>query len=191
MKRLCVCAAVVIVLAGCTNPEAYYRTIRGYYSYHQGKYQEANVQYLVMRKKEFAPDIISYNLGNVYYVLGETDAAEEEWLNASLSSDTELLFRLYFNRGNMYYEKGEFELSYQYFRKALELYPDNLDAKHNLEMSLGRLNTADADPQQEEASSGDGELSDDVERVLQYIRRKEESEWISGNEDTASSRRDW
>ena len=192
MKKIFIALpAVLFFMAGCTNPEAYYRIIRGNYSYYQGKYQEANVQYLAMRKKDYSPDIISFNLGNVYYVLGETDAAEEEWLKASLTENPELLFRLFFNRGNLYYEKSEFELSYQYFRKALEIYPDSIEAKNNLEMSLSRLNTSESEPQKAEAESGEGDLSDDVERILQYIRRKEEGSWISGTEESDSSQRDW
>ena len=193
MKRLIFSMLpLLLLLSACSNPEAYYRIIRGNYLFFQGDYQESNVQYLAMRKKEYAPDIISYNLGNVYYVLGETDSAEDEWLKASRTDNPELLFRLYFNRGNLYYEKSEFEMSYQYYRKALELKPGSIEAKNNLELCLSRLHTAETETGTAEAEGGNAEeLSDDVERVLQYIRRKEDSAWISGTEDTSSTKQDW
>lgn len=180
---------VLLLSASCSRAEAYYRVLRGNYSFHQGAYQEANVQYLALQKKDIYPEIIRYNLGNVYYVLGETMSAEEEWLLASGTEHPGLLFRLNFNRGVLYYERSEYEIAFHLFRKALELQPDDIYAKRNLELCLSRMQSGEV--QQKASHVTEAHLPDDMERAMQYIRRRGEGAWISKPEESGEFLQDW
>ncbi|PID27226.1 MAG: hypothetical protein CR982_06420 [Candidatus Cloacimonadota bacterium] len=45
----------------------------------------------------------------------------------------------YFNAGVVYYEKKDFINSKKYFEKAVEIYPENRDAIHNLKIVMKRI----------------------------------------------------
>ncbi len=188
-------AAVVILLSSCSNPAAYYEVWSGNNSFVGGDYQEANTKYLNASKSGVYSDYISYNLANVYYALGEGGAASEEWKKAAFSGNRNLLFRTMYNRGVYEFESGNYNSAFELFRKSLEINPDSLNAKINLEYSLRRM-TASNNAQQGSASGADiketDEVSDEIMRVLEFIKQKDATVWeVNRNENVVTGEKDW
>ena len=184
-----------LFISSCSNPAAYYTVWSGNNSFAGGDYQEANTAYLKALQGEVYSSYVNYNLGNVYYALGEGDAAAAAWEKAVFTESRELMFRTVYNRGVLEFETGNYEEAFGSFRDALELKPESLDAKINLEYSLRRMN-ADADSSQGSASgagdSGDDSGSDDIKRVLEFIKRKDAGLWSVRDEaDTGGGELDW
>ncbi len=170
-------------LAGCSPQGAHWRIIKGNYDFINGRYQNATVEYLGLLEDEPEDqEVVHYNLGNVFYALGETVAADEEWSLALQGTDAELRFRTLFNHGNLYYEMSQYEQAYSFFRQALIINPDSVAAKRNLELSLQKLGSQKAaveEPAEGRAVDRSASADEDVDRILNYIKRKEESRWVS------------
>lgn len=180
-KRLLILLLPLLFL-GCAPYAAHWRVWKGNYDYMNGRYQPATVAYLrILEEGNKEEAVIHYNLGNVFYALGETAAAEEEWRMAREGAGGELLFRTLFNQGNLYFELSQYAKAYTSFKDALIIRPESMEAKRNLELSLQKLSSQETS-QSVRSQAGAGSASDpsdEVERILQYIQRKEESQWVS------------
>lgn len=179
-KKLTFCSLSIVallLLSSCDKPGVRLAVLRGNYSYGRGEFQEASNLYLQALDDGFGEYRIRYNLGNVYYELGEEEAASSQW-SSSLASvkDSDLLFRINFNRGVLFYEQADYQKAFQAFRQALRIDSSSLDAKINLEYVLNKLNRGDRE-QSSGSGSGKSSGSGEAQRVLNYVRRSESSSW--------------
>ncbi len=185
-KILLVLAAALLFFSSCSNPTVYYSVWKGNNAFVAGDYQSANTEYLGALDKGTHVDYISYNLANVYYALGEGEAALDEWKTASFTGDPELLFRTMYNKGVLEFERGRYEDAFSSFKKALEINSESRNAKINLEYSLRRMkasaNAAEAASSGAEASKKN-EIPDKIQRVLQFIKQKDASSWKASTEE--------
>ncbi len=178
----------------CKNIDAHLSVTKGNYEFYRGEYQAANIEYLSTAEQNVSPEVISYNLANVYYVLGEADAAKEEWVKALKTDNTELLYRVIYNQGILYYELGQYDNAYNAFKKSLEINPACINAKINLEFSLGKISAKGASsariiPAETTVSKRD---SNNAKRILEYVKRREEGKWESSKGDhSADKENDW
>lgn len=186
MKRVYAGLAVFILfLSGCDRYDAHVRVVRANYNVSRGDYQSAIVDYLRAADVSSYDPWISYNLGNVYHSLGESEVALEMWTASQDADVPDLLFGSAFNRGVYYFEQGLYSRAVEQFRYALRLDGSSISAKRNLELSMEKLRAESeltSNPEAGEASltaeaAGGG-------RILDYIRRKEEQQWRSNAETT-------
>ncbi len=172
-----------LLLFSCTPYRTHWQVLKGNYEYINGRYQSAAVSYLgILENQINEEEVIHYNLGNVFYALGETTASEDEWNKALEGEDSELKFRTLFNMGNLYYELSHYRSAFESFKQALLLRPDSREAKRNMELTLLRLGSQTDEERAIPAGgsvSGGDTSSEEVDRILQYIKRKEESQWVS------------
>jgi tetratricopeptide (TPR) repeat protein len=183
---------VAAVFLSCGTRNAYVDVLKGNYYFGRGMYQSAVVEYLNALEDVEHKDWIKYNLGNVYFSLGETDAAAEIWANASESRDPVLLFNIAFNKGTLLYELGKYREAFEEFKKALQLDSTHLGAKINLELSLRKMGTgAGLLPPVRDKGKIDRKR-EDPERILDYIKKKETTRWTASNQiDSDSEGDDW
>lgn len=165
------------VLSGCVPFGAYWGVARGNYSYNQGHYQKAAIEYLSLQQEPGYARYLAYNLGNVYYALGELSAAESQWEKSRETTDEELLFRSLYNQGNVYYARGEYQEAFRSFKRALLIKPEDRKAKINLEHSLKKLRGRPSGGSSAAASAGGESGGSEVERIMDFIRRREPSLW--------------
>ena len=186
---------LVLLVSGCADPGVFYSVWNGNNDFARGDYQSANIAYLRALQGGVYSDYISYNLATVYYALGEAPAAMAEWENSSRSLDDDVLFRTVYNRGVLNFELGRYTEAFEDFKNALIINPGDMDAKINLEYSLRRM-SANNNPVESSASSAtnsdSGETSDEIRRVLQFIKRKDSSTWQPVEEqEVEKGVRDW
>lgn len=118
--------------------------------YEAGKFQAAEREY--QRRLEKRPDDtrLQYNAGTAAYRAGGFERATNALNAALLSSDPELLKRVYYNLGNAHYRLGEseadlnakvanWEQSLQHYDSALQLSPADADAKFNRDLVAKKL----------------------------------------------------
>jgi tetratricopeptide (TPR) repeat protein len=182
-KRILIIVVIVFFLSSCGKAVPFFKVAQGNHAFTKGDYQEANIAYIKAAASEYYQSWIAYNLGTVYYALGESEAAEIEWNIAAETDSPELLFRVLFNRGVLAYELGQYQNAYEDFRNALELNPASVEAKINLEYSLERISSVSAgEGNQTEASSTGANDNGEVSRILNYLKRAENQVWISTEE---------
>ena len=185
---------LIIILSSCNNTTAYLDVIEGNYAFSRGEYQDANLNYLRVRDIKIYNDYISYNLGNVYYALGEIDSAFEEWGSVNKEMVNELTIRSLFNTGVLLFELSRYEEASKVFRNILELDSSNMKAKINLEHCIQKINFTSENKIGYQGSSLELlEKTDDVSRVLDFVKRREVYTWKSSNEPNPnnSTLKDW
>ncbi|MEW5817089.1 MAG: tetratricopeptide repeat protein [Spirochaetota bacterium] len=178
--------SVLSLHVACTPLKPHISVFLGNAAFNKGDYQKANIYYLTAGEEGVYADYISYNLGNVYFALGEPESAEEAWKRAATIGRKELQPDVTFNIGVLYYEVGEYEKASEAFKNVLERNPSSLDAKINLEYSLQKINAKGTSGAVIETGDAvDKELKDDYSnRILEYVRRKELRKWESPREIT-------
>lgn len=190
VKRIFLILTTPILLFSCNYVTPGLQVFWGNYHADQGNYSEANVSYLNALEGMSLFPIINYNLGNIYYRLGESDSALIRWEEID-SKERELSFRLLFNKGVYHYERGKYKEAASLFKQAVIISPSSHDAKINLELSLNRINTGYSLKSMDDKETKDNSLFDDTERLLNYLRRRETTQWESSNHESLRGGRDW
>ncbi|RKX78618.1 MAG: hypothetical protein DRP87_05775 [Spirochaetes bacterium] len=192
-RYILVAACILFIFSSCGQPHL--DIIRGNYAFLRGDFQKANITYLEALKKGSYEKWIAYNLGNVYYSLGEHEAALKQWNRAASTENKELIFNVVYNRGILYYEQGEYEKAFRDFKRSVEIDPSNLKAKINLEYALQKMNARRANvktPSIIQKEDSRGFTGEDAERILDYVERKEKERWESSRRVTSpESASDW
>lgn len=207
--RTAVLAIAVAMLCGCAGSRPMLAVLRGNLAYGRGDYQTALVHYLSAGDETADRGWLLFNQANVYYALGEQEAALATWDEARSSTSTAvgrdaeapltlLIHAASYNRGVLLYQRGDYEAAYDEFRYALDVNPQSVPTKVNLELALRKIRSAE---QAEQVGGDAGSVSDkptDEEagpatlRILEYVRRKEAQRWFANKEtDDPPDPRDW
>ncbi|MBR6565665.1 MAG: tetratricopeptide repeat protein, partial [Spirochaetaceae bacterium] len=119
-----------------------------------------------------------YGLATTYIMQGETEAALGRLQEITPDAPESLAFAALYNSGVISYNQGNYQEAATLFRKALEIDGSSLDAKINLELSLGQ------DARQGGAASQElipvqETPSDDLigSTLFSLIRKQEEDRW--------------
>jgi Ca-activated chloride channel homolog len=158
---------------------SYFDVIKANSLFSQGRYQEAMVGYFHAEKRGRSTEWLVYDLGNVYYRLGEEGVAGTNWTKAAESRNAEVQFRSWFNRGVLAYEGGDFDAASGDFRKALEIRGSSIEAKINLELSLRSKNKQKAHSSQQPSPVERKYSPQSSENLLEFLSRKEHDQWKS------------
>ncbi|MBN1401977.1 MAG: tetratricopeptide repeat protein [Anaerolineae bacterium] len=149
-------ALCVLCLCACV-PEVVLQNEQGNAHYAQAAYEEALDAY--RRAEVEAPERPEphYNAANAYNRLGQVDETLIETQQALKSDDGQLQAQAWYNLGNAYLDAQRWADAIEAYREALRLDPDDMDAKHNLELALRELE------QQEQSQSSQSESDESQE----------------------------
>ena len=173
-----------------------FNVLIGNNNYSQGEYGRAIINYIKARDDNNSP-YIGYNLGNVYFALGEIDPALITLAESAEVYDKNLLYKVNYNLGNIFYELGKYESAVSYFIKSLQANPDSVNAKINLELSIKRLLASSRDSFEQVTGSEENILNEESREVLDIVQNKEDQIWklnqdqiiITGEDDKSVN--DW
>ena len=113
---------------------------RGNRQYEDKKYQEAEIQYRKALEKSPGSVAADYNLGNSLYKQKQFDAAAQRYKELSgKPKDGQMLNRDYYNLGNAFFKSGKYQESIDAYKNALRKMPGDMDAKHNLQLAMKKL----------------------------------------------------
>ncbi len=180
------------LLGSCRDSASSAQVLEGNMSFARGQYQKSILKYLEADGTgNTGKDIVYYNLANVYYALGEGEAALRLWAIVEDSTDnTDILFRVAFNRGVLYYHWGRYDEAYRAFRRALTIYSQDIDSKINLEDSLSRIRS-EIPQENTTGDTEDNEGAEDSRHLLDYIKRKEADTWVTQSSVNGGTAEDW
>ena len=191
---------VPLLFASCILHDDEIAMVKGNYAYSRGEYQDATIRYLeAIDHQRDTRAWAFYNLGNVYYSLGELESALSRWDQAAAANPgRELSFSIQFNRGIAAYNQGRFDEAFALFREALILQPSSVDAKINLELAQRKVAVVDRP-----AGSTDGPAESpsatppptavlDRARLLDFVHTREGQRWVGASPAPASAEvNDW
>lgn len=127
-----------LIVVTCTSPVSARmfdsKMKEGMKNYEQQKYDLALKEFIDAQIEAPEDARLSYNTGNAYYKMNNYDEAIKSFLNgAAKAKDIKLREKSYYNLGNSFYRQGKLQEAVQYYQQALELDPEDTDAKKNLE----------------------------------------------------------
>ncbi|MFQ6675453.1 MAG: tetratricopeptide repeat protein [Fidelibacterota bacterium] len=85
------------------------------------------------------------------------DEAAREFEAALETRNSDLRSKAFYNLGNAWYQKGEFQHSLEAYRRSLEISPGDADAKHNYELALRMMHRPPAQSPEESPQEGEKE----------------------------------
>jgi tetratricopeptide (TPR) repeat protein len=188
LRRLGAISAVLLFMA--TIPSIHAESMasknkEGNLLFSEGKYAEAEKAYLDAQVKSPGKPEVLYNLGNSLIKQNKSDQGIQS-LHQSLSQgNSEIKTRSWYNTGNALFSKGNFQDAAQAYIQTLKLNPTDKDAKHNLELSLMKLNQQNRqqnDPKQKPQNSGNKNQSQPEPKNAGNNSNKQNSPKPSGNQ---------
>ena len=107
--------------------------------YAEEKYDEANNKYRDALIDSPESPIINFNIGDVQYKKRNFEEAVKSYEKSTFSDEIKVQSGSYYNIGNTLYKMGKLPESILAYKKALELNPEDEDAKYNLEYVREKL----------------------------------------------------
>jgi Ca-activated chloride channel family protein len=158
--------------------------MEGNFFHARNQYTQAIASYLRALRYAEARPYGEFGLGVVYGALDEGAAALERFTAAAEAlqdlpreASPELVYRIHYNRGVVYFKEGDYAGAAASFRQALEADGSRIEAKRNLELSLLVLaqerSTTPVSPQEESGTEAG------TSALFGYLQKKEQSQWKS------------
>lgn len=165
-------------------------TTDGNQLYEEKKYQSAIDNYRKAQIKKPDDPVVRYNLATALYQVDEyREAAQELEKSIDAAKDDAMKANAYYNYGNTQYRLGLFEEAIESYQKALELNPDDEDAKYNLEF-LEKLKNRFSSPNQKQQQQKQNQQQKDQQNQEQNQEQNQQQQQNQQNQNQGQSEQD-
>lgn len=159
---------------------------QGNAKYENEKYEEALTDYKDALLDDPLNEIALFNEGDALYKLKKYDQAVEAFQKNVGSKDLSLSAKAFYNIGNSYFKQDKLKESIDFYIKALELNPNDKDAKYNLELARAKLKEqAQKQPQQQQQNQQQqqkqGQKAENKEEQKKEQEKKEQQKQEQGD----------
>lgn len=187
-------SAAGVFLQGCSkNWQGAADVLEGTFFWHQGKYQEAVSRFMdALDGSDAVSDVrllqySTYGLAATYLMQGETGVALSRLQELAPDAPEGLRFAALYNSGIIAYNQGRYQEAASLFRQALEVDGSSLDAKINLELSLGQDAAQGSTASQELIPMQERSADDFADSALfSLIRQQEQERWQNQQDEGAA-----
>lgn len=108
---------------------------KGNKDFAQGKYDAALEQYQVAEAERPESPELEYNIAGVLHEQEKYEEAVDRYTKALNSEDIGVTANAHYNLGNTYFRMGDYQKAIESYQQALQLRPEDMDSKYNLELS--------------------------------------------------------
>jgi Ca-activated chloride channel family protein len=115
-----------------------------------GRYDSALTVYQEARIERPDAPGVTYNIANALHQKGNFDSAAVEYRHALTPEGNPLATQSYYNLGNTLYRLDDYQQAAEAYKQALILNPNDVDAKHNLELAQRMLQQGDSSGQSQQ-----------------------------------------
>ena len=157
------------------------KTEKGSSLYQEERYDEAMKSFVDAQIESPEEPKLKYNLANTHYKMNNYEEAVKNYQDvAATAQDIQLEEKSLYNIGNALYRQGKLEEAIEFYKKALELDPDDQDAKYNLEFVREeikkRLNQAKEREEKQEEEKQSCEQEGEQEQQAEGNQEQQEPE---------------
>ena len=176
VRAILVAVAVIAVCLMACGPTPAQVNNAGHEPYLGGDYGSALESYqdAQLRAPESGEPL--YNSGNALYRTGEYEEASQSYDESLQHAEGELRSRGLFNRGNAAFQQEQFPEAVEAYEEVLRMNPDDLDAKHNLELALRRMSPEDEQQQEEQQDEEEQEQQEEEEQDAESQEQEQEQD---------------
>jgi tetratricopeptide (TPR) repeat protein len=123
------------------------------------------------------PDL-DYNIAGVLHQLGDYANAIERYTKALNTIDINQEAKVHYNMGNTYFKMNEFQKAVTSYQNSLEINPDDMDAKYNLELARKMLkeNTKPQDQDDKKKEEKEKQKKDEQDKKDQEQKNDEQKQ---------------
>ena len=187
-----------MLLSGAASPSwgdaSYNRYRDGEDLYHKEDYDKALSSFIDAQIESPEDARLKYNISNAHYKTRNYDEAIKSYLDvASTAQDISLEEKSYYNLGNCLYRQGKLPEAVEYYKKALDLDPEDQDAKYNLEFVREeikrRMNEAKKRQEEQQKNKQSQDQSPDQEKSEQRSGSEEKKARAHGKRKRPGRRR--
>ena len=167
----------------------------GQSNYLNGNFQEAKKNFNSAFDQSPNNASLAYNLANSQYRLGQFEKALQSFNQAAfITQNSQLKQKSYYNAGNALFKLGKLEQAISSYKNALELNPDDMDAKYNLEFTRKHLKkrkkNRQQNNQQKKSSNKDNKNSKKQDSNKSNLHENQENKKDSKEKQKTVSRPD-
>lgn len=145
--------------------------------YAEEKYDEANNKYRDALVENPESSIINFNIGDVQYKKRHFEEAIKSYEKSTSSDEIKVQSGSYYNIGNTLYKMGKLPESISAYKKALELNPEDEDAKYNLEYVRAKLkDKSEKQPQENQQQQQQEQEEQNQDKEQNSEEQKEEQQ---------------
>ena len=128
----------------------------GISEYRQQNFEQAEINFSRAQKEQPDNPRLNYNLANSHYKNGKYPEALKSYTHTTGNdAPPELKKNSLYNSGNTLYRMGKLEESISAYKKALEISPEDMDAKFNLEFVREKLKEKNQQDQKQNSSQNE------------------------------------
>ena len=129
---------------------------KGQELFKEKKYDDARKYYESILEQRNDDKAAFFGLGASFYYQNDFDAALNSFGNSLDTDNKELRSKSYYNIGRVLQEKKELEKSLAFYRKSLELNPNDIDTKINYELLKRQINQDQKQNSNQNEDNSDG-----------------------------------
>jgi Ca-activated chloride channel family protein len=155
----------------------------GYYT--EEKYEEALGAYRDAQLEVPESPELHFNIGNTLYQQKKYEEAQEEYLQALSTDDALLQSQIFYNIGNCQYRLNKLVEAVDSYKKDLEINPDDMDAKHNLEFVRNKLKEMAQQQQQQAQQEQQQNMQEQDQEQQQQQGEQAQEQQQAGEEQQA------
>lgn len=177
-RQLTLLATLVLTLTASAHADQFAkRNNSGNKLLENGKIDSAITEYQAARVERPSESGVVYNLGSAYHQKGAFDTAATELQNAMANIEPSLKSNALYNLGNTQYRMQEYQAAIESYKQTLIANPGDQDAKHNLELTLRKMNQGkDSTSQKQDQDKKDKKDQDSTGQQNQNQQQKQEQD---------------
>lgn len=155
-----------------------------YEAYDQGSYEQALQGFVDQQVERPEDPAVAFNIGSAQYKLKDYQEAERHFATAALSADPKLRQQALYNLGNVAFRQGRLEDAVERFKAALEIDPDDQDAKFNLEFVRDEIRRRNEEAQKRQQDQDkDQQQNQDQQNQDQQNQDQQDQQGDQGQQD--------
>jgi Ca-activated chloride channel family protein len=147
---------------------------KGNRAFKEGDYKTALDYYHQAEVERPETPELHYNIGSALYGEQKYEEAEEKLQKSFAADDILKEAAGHYNLGNVYYRMGDYQRAILSYQQSLELNPDDMDAKYNLELARKMLKEQIKPEQQQQQQQQQQEQQDQQENQDQEQQQQQE-----------------
>ena len=144
--------------------------------FEKGEYEAALRRYLEAQQEGRTRPELHFNAGDALYKQGKYAEAMQEMGRAAEGTHPDMSAATHYNLGNALFQQGKFQEAVGAYKKSLELKPDDIDAKINLELALEKLNQDQQDQQNQQDQNQNQDEQDQQDKQDQSQNQNQDEQ---------------